>query len=111
MIAGCALLLAHPALARAVVYGSDDRVDVGAEADPARRARATASTAALIVPWQLRFDAGGFGPTGRPAEAPAGGCAVSAPAASGRGLPALLALLALPWRRNGGSAGGREARV
>lgn len=59
LAAAGSLLLALAAPARAVVYGTDDRVDVWQETDPALQSLAQTSTAALIEPWNLRFPGGG----------------------------------------------------
>ena len=59
LAAAGSLLLALAAPARAVVYGTDDRIDLWQETDPALQSLAQTSTAALIEPWNLRFPAGG----------------------------------------------------
>lgn len=53
--AASALALTLTAPAHAVVYGSDDRVDLWQESDPALATLASSSTAALIEPWKLRL--------------------------------------------------------
>jgi hypothetical protein len=57
--ASALLLTLTAAPARAVVYGTDGRIDVSQEPDPALTALAQGSTAALIAPWNLRFPADG----------------------------------------------------